>query len=171
MTKLRWCLVAKCASACQSFSRSAMIKYISLLELLRNKSHWRWLYVDCSSKNSRKTRGLNTLQRNDDICCTQLDNVVLPEDSRQSVFWLIVNSKSDIIQCQGMISIYFQIWLLKIIKGTHVRNGIAGLPYIFHFMHDACLIGWCLSYRMISMVKTMLLGVGAHPHPCMMFGW
>ena len=30
--------------------------------------------------------------------------------------------------------------LLKIIKGTHVRNGITDLPYILHFMHDVCLI-------------------------------
>ena len=33
-----------------------------------------------------------------------------------------------------------QTTLLKIIKGTHVRNGITDLPYILHFMHDVCLI-------------------------------
>ena len=31
--------------------------------------------------------------------------------------------------------------LLKIIKGTHGMNGIAGLPDILHFLHDVCLIG------------------------------
>ena len=31
--------------------------------------------------------------------------------------------------------------LLKIIKGIHVRNGIAALPDILPFMHDVCLIG------------------------------
>ena len=36
--------------------------------------------------------------------------------------------------------------LLKIIKGTHVRNGIAGLPDMLHFVHDVCLIGLCISY-------------------------
>ena len=30
---------------------------------------------------------------------------------------------------------------LKIIKGTHVRNGIAALPDILNVMHDVCLIG------------------------------
>ena len=30
--------------------------------------------------------------------------------------------------------------LLKLIKGKHVRNGTAGLPYILHFTHDVCLI-------------------------------
>ena len=28
--------------------------------------------------------------------------------------------------------------LLKIIKGTHVRNVISGLPYMSHFMHSVC---------------------------------
>ena len=36
--------------------------------------------------------------------------------------------------------------LLKIIKGTHVRNGMTGLPYSLHFMHDVWLIDYCLSY-------------------------
>ena len=39
------------------------------------------------------------------------------------------------------------ISLLKIIKGTRVRNGITGLPYILHFMHDVWLIVCCLSHK------------------------
>ena len=35
--------------------------------------------------------------------------------------------------------------LLKIIKGTHVRNVIAGLPYMLHFMHVMCHVADCLS--------------------------
>ena len=31
--------------------------------------------------------------------------------------------------------------ILHYSKYTHVRNGIAGLPYILHVMHDVCLIG------------------------------
>ena len=60
--------------------------------------------------------------------------------------------------------------LLKIIKGTRVRNDIAGLPYMLHFMHAVCHVGDCLSYIIrhgcvISRVKTMGLGLDAHPHP------
>ena len=36
---------------------------------------------------------------------------------------------------------FITIYTTQIIKGTHVRNGIAGLPYILHFMYVVCLIG------------------------------
>ena len=66
--------------------------------------------------------------------------------------------------------------LLKIIKGTHVMNGIADLASMLHFMQDMCLLGNCLSNIkshgwMIVRVKIMPLDVGEHPHPYIRIGW
>ena len=36
--------------------------------------------------------------------------------------------------------------LLKLIKGTHVRNGIAGLRYMLQCMHAGFMVIDCLSY-------------------------
>ena len=40
----------------------------------------------------------------------------------------------------------FSNTLLKIIKGTHVRNDITGLPNMLQFMYVICMIGDCLRY-------------------------
>ena len=45
--------------------------------------------------------------------------------------------------------------LLKIIKETHIRNVIADLPYMLHFMHAACHVADCLSY--IKKVKVVFI--------------
>ena len=66
--------------------------------------------------------------------------------------------------------------LLKIIKGTHVMNGIVGLASMLNLMQDMCLLGNSLTNIkshgwMIFRVKTMPLGVGEHPHPYIRIGW
>ena len=66
--------------------------------------------------------------------------------------------------------------LLKNIKGTYGRNGIASQPNILQFLHFVCMVGDCLRYikshgRMIYKVKKMLLGVDAHPYLYIRIGW
>ena len=60
--------------------------------------------------------------------------------------------------------------LLKVIKGTHVRNGITGLSNKLQFTFVMGMVGDCVRYIkshgwMISRVKTLQLGVDAHPTP------
>ena len=52
-------------------------------------------------------------------------------------------SVSDTDVIGQLIDIYT---LLIIIKGTHVRNDITGLPNMLQFMYVMCMVGDCLRY-------------------------